>query len=205
MIRLAICLLPLMAAAGTATAQDHGQHRPAQAPARASAPTPVQTSGPTTAPSADDPHAGHDMGRGMPPSSQSPDVDPHAGHDMGTTPVQAEDPHAGHDMGSGQDPADPYAGHDMGAMPSQPGDPHAGHDMSGMGAMGPPDVPTSASAEPAFGVDATTSVGAAVGAGATAAVSSRLQRLRANSNARIPSASSNQGSQLKPLFFSIWM
>ena len=78
MIRLLICMAPLLLAAGTATAQDH-QHQP------------PPTQAPATAPTAD-PHAGHDM---SPPPEP---VDPHAGHDMGAQP-QTADPHAGHDMG----------------------------------------------------------------------------------------------------------
>ncbi|WP_262423543.1 copper resistance protein B [Brevundimonas denitrificans] len=114
MSRLLICLAPLMAVAGMATAQDHGHHH---------APPP---------PPAEDPHAGHDMGAETQADPRAahdmgPPADPHAGHDMGPP----ADPHAGHDMGP---PADPHAGHDMGT----PTDPHAGHDM------GPPDVATSA-------------------------------------------------------------
>ena len=167
MIRLAISLLPLMAAAGTASAQDHGSHQPArsapqtatQAPPATSADphaghgsTARQTAQPRPASGADphaghdrdapvaqtDPHAGHDMSSASPPTA-----DPHAGHGMSGQAVPT-DPHAGHDMAAPVAQADPHAGHDMGATPSQAADPHAGHDMSGMAGMGPPDVPTSA-------------------------------------------------------------
>jgi uncharacterized protein involved in copper resistance len=91
MIRLAIGLLPLMAAAGTVSAQDHSQHPSAQ-----NAPQ-------TPAATVSDPHAGHDMS-----AMTSQAADPHAGHDMSAaqrpaqTPAQTQtpaptqaDPHAG--------------------------------------------------------------------------------------------------------------
>ncbi|MCK6103961.1 copper resistance protein B [Brevundimonas diminuta] len=163
MIRLAIGLLPLMAAAGTVSAQDHSQHPSAQnAPqtpaATVSDPHAGHDMSAMTSQAAD-PHAGHDMSAAQRPAqtpaqTQTPaptQADPHAGHDMSAMAPQAADPHAGHDMSSMTPQAgNPHAGHDMSAM-SQAGsqassqaDPHAGHDMSGMTSMGPPDVPTSA-------------------------------------------------------------
>ncbi|WEK58420.1 MAG: copper resistance protein B [Candidatus Brevundimonas phytovorans] len=105
----AVAVLPLMLAAGSAVAQNHGGHgghgaqaaparppqarpRPAPKPKpRVAAPRPSAPAAPVAA----DPHAGHDMsGMSMAPA-QTPAVDPHAGHNM--APTQA-DPHAGHDM-----------------------------------------------------------------------------------------------------------
>ncbi|WP_333895722.1 copper resistance protein B [Brevundimonas aurantiaca] len=152
MIRLTICLLPLMAASGAAIAQDHSGHamppavstptRPA-APARPPAPRPSATP-------AQDSHAGHAPASPRP----APAADPHAGHTMpmpqpaSPPPSSAPgDPHTGHAMPmaspiDGDPPAtqaDPHAGHVMPAAE----DPHAGHDMTGMSG-GAPDVPTSA-------------------------------------------------------------
>ncbi|MCV0415684.1 MAG: copper resistance protein B [Brevundimonas sp.] len=135
MIRVTICLLPLIAAAGMASAQDHSGHAmpPAPvAPARQAVPPQAPAASPAPAP---DPHAGHIMpmsqeGARTPAAATD---DPHAGHVMPAEPVAAETLDA-----SGQ--ADPHAGHVMATDP----DPHAGHDMGGM-AAGAPDVPTSAS------------------------------------------------------------
>jgi copper resistance protein B len=80
MNRLLTCMLPLLLAAGAASAQDHQHHTP---PART----------PATAPPAADPHSGHDMG--TPPGT----TDPHAGHQMSgpamgppAVPTSVDDP-----------------------------------------------------------------------------------------------------------------
>lgn len=127
MMRLTICLAPLIAAAGVASAQDHSGHAmppPPTAPARQSVPPQGATPPPTR-----NPHASHamPMPQERPQAPAAASDDPHAGHAMPAAPIAAE---AG----------DPHAGHVMAAEP----DPHAGHDMSGM-AAGAPDVPTSAS------------------------------------------------------------
>jgi CopA family copper-resistance protein len=77
---------------------------------------------------------GHDMSTMSDATPAPTAADPHAGHQMPATPAAAPDPHAGHTMpAKPQAPADPHAGHNM---PQQPAaDPHAGHSMATMGSM----------------------------------------------------------------------
>lgn len=113
---VAVAVLPLMLAAGSAVAQSHDAH--------AGHVMPAQTPPPA------DPHAAH---RPAPPAP-APVVDPHAGHDMsGMQAAPATAP-----------AADPHAGHNMSPAPAA-ADPHAVHDMSRMGA-GAPNIPTSVDA-----------------------------------------------------------
>lgn len=101
MIRLLMCLVPLLLVAGAATAQDHEHHPPT-----------AQT--PATVPPTADLHAGHDMSPAPEP------VDPHAGHDMGAQP-QTADPHAGHDMSEqAMGPPDVPTSADDDGRPRQP-------------------------------------------------------------------------------------
>ena len=132
MNRLLTCMVPLLLAAGTASAQDHQHHTP---PART----------PATAPPAADPHAGHDM-RPVPQS-----VDPHAGHDMGAQSLTA-DPHAGHDMGAPPRATDPHAGHEMSGPAMGPPAVPTSVDDPGRPRLPPP--PPAALSGPAHAADA---------------------------------------------------
>jgi len=134
-------------AAKTPAAKKPAAKKPTASSAQKKAP-PAGSTGkasvkPSSAKTAADPHAGHDMSQ-MPsaPAAPAQAADPHAGHDMSqmpasNAPAQPTDPHAGHDMTTGEMPA----GHDRSQMPVQPAapaeaaDPHAGHDMSTMGQM----------------------------------------------------------------------
>jgi copper resistance protein B len=132
MIRLLTWMVPLLLAAGAATAQDHQHHTP-----------PAQ--GPAAAQPAADPHAGHDM-RPVPQP-----VDPHAGHDMGAPPRTA-DPHAGHDMGAPPRATDPHAGHEMSGPAMGPPAVPTSVDDPGRPRLPPP--PPAALSGPAHAADA---------------------------------------------------
>jgi len=142
MNRLLTCMVPLLLAAGAASAQDHQHHTP---PART----------PATAPPAADPHAGHDM-RPVPQS-----VDPHAGHDMGAQSRTA-DPHSGHDMGTPPGTTDPHAGHQMSGPAMGPPAVPTSVDDPGRPRLPPP--PPAALSGPAHAADAIWGEAAMMGA-----------------------------------------